>query len=185
MKLSYEDKIDIVKAIDNGISNVFELGKIYDKSSNGIYYIYDLYKRHGTKVLQQHYISHSIEIKETIVKRIKNGESGYNLGIEFGLSNAEIIYPWIKNYDENYGKILVNKRGRKMKDKNRVKDNSIDKPVKGVSLSKVVKDKSYKDLQKEIKELNRKLEYSRAEMIYLKKLDALVQARIKREQKIK
>lgn len=185
MKLSYEDKIDIVKAIDNGISNVFELSKIYDKSSNGIYYIYDLYKRHGTKVLQQHYISHSIEIKETIVKRIKNGESGYNLGIEFGLSNAEIIYPWIKNYDENYGKILVKKRGRKMKNKITVDKNFPKTSKETLSFSKIIKDKSYNDLKKENKELKRKLEYDRTEIAYLKKLDALVQARIKREQKKK
>jgi len=185
MKLSYQDKIDIVQAIDTGLYNARELSKMYEINNGIIYYMYDLYKNHGIESLEHKSRKYSTELKETIVKRVKDGESTYRLSIEYGLSNAGIIYQWIKNYDENYGKILVNKRGRKMKNKNCTKDNSIDKPVEGVSSSKVVKDKSYKDLEKENKKLKQKLEYSRAEMAYLKKLDALVQERIKREQKIK
>lgn len=185
MKLSYQDKLDIVQAIDDGLYNVRELSKMYEISHGNIHYMYDLYKNHGIESLEHKSRKYSVELKETIVRKVKEGESTYRLGIEYGLSHPGVIYQWIRNYDDNYGKILVNKRGRKMKDKNRIKDNSIDKPVESVSPSKIVKDKSYKDLQKEIKELKRKLEYSRAEMAYLKKLDALVQARIKREQKIK
>lgn len=116
--------------------------------------IYDL---HGEKGLEHKTKSLSINEKETLVKRVLNGESITEISVLIGKETSEII-KWCKLYrQDGIDELKLKKRGRKP-----------TMPRKDKETNKNTENKKSKYTDEEI-------EYILAENEYLKKLNALIQ----------
>jgi len=179
MKLTLEDKIEIIELKKrhisaNKISIQFKVGV------SNINYIYDLYKEHGEEILKSNYHHYNEVFKIRAINRAKAGESLRSVSIKLGLSNPGTLFRWLKEYDNNYGRIPLRKRGRPPMKKNNKKDLNKSNELKTNIISSEVE-----KLKTELKKEKEKNLYQEAEIKYLKKLRALVQAREKQEQKKK
>ena len=127
------------------------------------------YKEHGVSGLNKNPKStYSGDFKVNVIKYMHDNHlSCFETAIHFNLAGSERVEKWRRIYYEKGPQALYEKKcghnNRNMSSKPKKEKNSVD---------------NEKDLLKE-------LEYLRAENAYLKKLDALVQERIKQENKKK
>ena len=127
------------------------------------------YEEHGEKGLLKNFkTSYSGEFKQNVVEYMhKNHLSATQTAIHFNLGSVNQATRWERiYYEEGPQALYEERRGRKRK-------NMSSKPRK-----KKLSNKTEKDLIEEVQQL-------RMENEYLKKLNALVQERIKRENKKK
>ncbi len=180
MKLSEVDKREIIRLHkEEGISKK-KLARMYNIGYARIKDILSRYNLHGEEALVKGSSrKYSPEFKMKIVKQYLEGESKNSLAIANNIC-VSIIYNWIRRYEKDgYNGLIDKKKGRqpKMKeDKDKISKtvNQAADEGKGDSADKA----RIKLLEKK----NRELE---AEVAYLKKLNALVQERKKRESKKK
>lgn len=122
------------------------------------------YLEHGEKGLERNNDKYDSNFKISVVKYMQeNNLSLTRTAIHFNLSGAKIVAKWLKAYED--GKLKAKEREEEIMPR------------------KTNKDKENKDIATQ--KLLEENEYLRAENAYLKKLNALVQERIKRENKKK
>lgn len=124
---------------------------------------------HGEDILRKdkkNYYSPELKV-EMINKVLLEKKSVKSTAIKYGLSSAGMLTNWIKSYKENGYNIVEKKRGRRSAMK------QSGKPVDPDDKDAIIKQK------------NKEIEYLKAEIEYLKKLRAVVQARKDRQLKKK
>jgi len=182
MKLSFEDKMKMVKMSENGIS--FKLiAKKFNISKTIVKRNLKLYWRYGEEALRrkQSNTSYPPELKLEIVKKSMAGETKNSLALEYRIGTSQLI-KWRRDYEEYGYNGLVNKKtGRpRMNQKE-------DKSAGGAAnpgLSTPLTDDERMELvrlREDYKKLKKEKELSDMENELLKKLDALVRERLKRE----
>lgn len=175
MKLSLEEKIEIVKLYEKGLGYQSIADK-YNVLRSTIDRIIRRYKINGLSSLKhppkrQNY---SAKFKMLIVKQVYEGKSKTSLAAEYNLPGPGTIVAWMHKYEELGYNGLISKQGRPKKNMN---------PEKEEKTNVVNSSPLTNQERKEFEELKRKFEEVQMENEFLKKLDALVQERLKRERK--
>ena len=161
-KLSKEERLAIGRAEEEGES-VASIAAEYQMDKAGIGYVSRLYHEHGPEGMANHAYNWTTEQKYQVLKYMhENHLSCKETGIKFGISGSATVSTWERRYLENGISGLEGKvKGRKPKKQ---------------------KPKPPKTREEEL--LDRIL-YLEAENAYLKKLNALVAEREKREKETK
>ena len=166
-KLTREQKIEIYIKYKNGKSKS-DLSCEYNIRKDNLYYLIKLIDQHGFDILRKDInIYYSPILKKEIINKVLiEGQSVNSTSLEFGLTSNGMLFNWIKSYKENNYDIVEKKRGRRS-----------TMPIKKSK-------KKYEEMsdKEKIKFLENKNEYLEAEIEYIKKLEAVVQARQQREQ---
>ena len=126
------------------------------------------YEKHGVKgLLKNQKTSYSGKFKQNVIEYMHTNHLSYQeTAIHFNIAGAEVINRWERiYYEEGPQGLYIERRGRNKNMNSKPKKKKIDKEIE-------------EDLMAE----NQRL---RMENEYLKKLNALVQERIKRENKKK
>ena len=169
LKYSNEFKLEVVKyCIENHHSVNYAANKFNIPSPTPVYGWVNKYKEHGPAgLLKNEKISYSGEFKQSVVEYMHtNHLSATETAIHFNFGNANHVLKWERiYYEEGPQSLYVERRGRS----------------KNMS-SKPQKKKLSKEVEEDLIAENQRL---RMENEYLKKLNALVQERIKRENKKK
>ena len=125
------------------------------------------YEFHGIKGLEKNHKNYTGEFKKNVVEYMhKNHLSLQETSFNFNLANGDIVSKWERIYYEEGPQALYEERRGKSKNMN------------SKTRKKKISGQIEKDLIAEVEQL-------RMENEYLKKLNALVQERIKRENKKK
>lgn len=166
-KLSYEDKINLYHDYKEG-SSINTLSRKYNKRKSGITYLIKLIDIHGFDVLKtSRNKSYSITFKQDAIDRVLlNKEPVWSVSLDIGLSSDGMLQNWIQKYKENGYNIVERKRGRP-------------------TMPKVTKKKENETKDEKIKRLEEENLYLKAELEYVGKLRAVVQARKNQQQKKK
>lgn len=174
MRLKNEDIIEIVKMIDEGIG-LSSIAQKYNYNVKTMNKIINRYKKHGINGILHKNSSNffSQEFKLKIINMHYEGKSINSLAVEINVSDS-VVRTWIKKYEQlgynglidNRGRPGVTKVGRRRK--NQTKPAAQQAPLT---------DPEREELN-ELRKRNRRLEM---ELEATKKLQALVQERIKRE----
>ena len=167
-KYSNELKLEIVKYCIEEFHSKYDAAKKFNiPSSTPIDSWIRKYKEHGVEgIIKQKKSSYSGEFKQNVVEYMHNNHlSATETTIHFRIGSVNRVLKWERiYYEEGPQALYKERRGRKNMSSNS-KKKKIDKEVK-------------EDLIEEVQRL-------RMENEYLKKLNALVQERIKRENKKK
>lgn len=174
MKLKKEDLLNIAKLIDNGKSYL-EIAFIYKTGKTYMHNLVRRYQMHGIDALtcKGNWRNFSPQYKKEIIDRHYSGTSVSSLAIEVNVGDS-VILSWIKKYEQlgynglidNRGRPGVVKMGRPKKNQN-----------KSINQQAPLTDPEREELN-ELRKRNRRLEM---ELEATKKLQALVQERIKRQ----
>ena len=167
MKLTLEDKKKAIELWKSGYGS-YAIAKELNVGATTIKCLIEKYQIHGNKILQEKELNrkYTADFKLMVIKRVENGESINSIANEYMFHHG-MIHAWIKKYKElGYNGFITQKRGRpkmsKLKEKKKV----------------ILTDDERKQYEARIKQLEMENEL-------LKKLDALVQERIKREKEKK
>lgn len=170
-KLAREQKIEIYQKRKSGVS-IQKLALEYNMTKKNINYLVRLLDLHGENILRKDKnIYYPPSLKEEIINKVLiDQHSIQSTALEYGMSSDGMLHTWIKSYKENGYVIVEKKRGR------------LPTMTKNVTSSK-----DYKKMTPEEKViyLENKNFYLEAEVEYLKKLRAVVQARKNRQPKKK
>ena len=165
IKYSYEEKLEaVLRVVEDGMS-LYASAKIIGTSREHLRRWVARYNQFGSDALRNK-LSHSSydgDFKVSVIEYMhKNHLSAFQVAIQLGIPSEDSIRKWEKIYNENGAATLShNKRGQ-------------PKKMKPKSPKRSSKNEKEKELLKEIQRL-------RMENEYLKKLQALVQERIARE----
>jgi len=168
MKLTDENKIEMYRLNKEGYSYK-ELSKKFKIDPSNVRYMVKLADIHGETVLikgKNNY--YPPELKLDIINEVLIlGHSIKSTSLKYALPNPGLLHNWISKFKENGYNILEKPRGRTSKMKN-----NNNKKIEKNELSKV-------------EQLEKELEYLRAENAVLKKLREirLKQSQTKRKQK--
>lgn len=173
MKLSIEDKREIIRLNEEGVSNR-SLSVRYGVNIDTVKRLIRSYRIHDEKtLLKTSKRKFSPDFKMKVISRKMNGESINSLAAEYDIENNQILF-WIRRYEKDgYNGLVDRKKGRPPKMKK--DDDTIRDTVSEA-------DDEARARIRLLEKRNRELE---AEVAYLKKLNALVQERKKRESKKK
>ena len=174
MRLTKDDLFKIAKLIDEGKSYL-EIAFIFRVNKTSMNNLVRRYKMHGVEAItcKGHWRNFTPEFKEEIVKKYYSGNSISSLAVECNVVNS-IIISWIKKYEQFGYNGLVDNRGRPGVTKvGRPRKNEIRTTNQQAPLT----DPEREELN-ELRKRNRRLEM---ELEATKKLQALVQERIKRQ----
>jgi len=159
-KYTDAERLEAVQKVLHGVDSIRGVARILGANAKVIHTWVALYERHGEKGLFQRTGSYSGDFKRKVVEYKKaNHLSLLETAVKFCIPNKCVILNWERLYDQSGVDSLYRENRGKMK-----------KPKK----PKATITNSERDIQKE-------LEYLRAENAYLKKLQALVEKRIARE----
>lgn len=102
MKLTREQKLQMVKEhLEEGIP-LSEIAKKYNYDITNVKYQCALYRRHGPSAFIDEGIKkYTRDEKLKAIKRNKSGESIRQIALDMGLSDASIIRDWVRLYDKN------------------------------------------------------------------------------------
>ena len=171
MKYSYEEKLRTVLAVLVENRAIHSISKQTGIAKKTIRHWIAFYQEYGTEGLQLKKVNthYSREFKLSVLKHMhENHLSFLETAVKFGISNDSTIYKWHRIYSEKEASVFLHGDEQQLSKKRTTKVNSNNQS----------KDQSKEDLIAEN-------QYLRAENAYLKKLKALVQERIAREQKNK
>ena len=167
MKLTDENKIEMYRLKKEGYSYM-ELSKKFKINSSNVRYMVKLADLHGETILiKRKNTYYPVELKLDIINEVLiSGNSIKATSLKYALPNPGLLHNWILKFKENGYNILEKPRGRTSKMKNN------NKKIEKNELSKV-------------EQLEKELEYLRAENAVLKKLKEirLKQSQTKRKQK--
>lgn len=166
-KLSYEDKIDLYNDRKNGMS-MKSLSIKYNIRTKNAQYLCCLIEKHGIDVLRtsKNKVYTKYEKQEVIDRILINNESVWSVALDIGLSSDGMLQGWLKKYKEMGYNIVERKRGRS-------------------TMPKVTNKKLNETDKEKVKRLEEENLYLKAELEYIKKLRAVVQARKNQQQKKK
>jgi transposase len=179
MKLSDEDKREIIRLYkEEGVSQTH----LAEAFGVGVRYIAELiarYNLHGEEVLiKGPNRKYSAEFKMEVINQYLNGESLTSLCVTHNI-RFSMLDSWLKRYEKDgYNGLIDKKRGRPPKMK---KEEALNEMVSEDN-DEVKSESADKARIKLLEKKNKELE---AEVAYLKKLNALVRERKKRESKKK
>lgn len=158
-KLTRKQKIEIYERRLNG-ETIKSLSNSFNINESNIKYLIRLISKHGYNILRKDKNKYYPKtVKESIINRVLIGKESIEfVSIDFGLSSSGILHNWIKKYKENCYNVIEKKKGRKTK-----------------TMTKIKKTKKTLTKEETIKELEKENLYLKAEIEYLKKLNALVQ----------
>lgn len=179
MKLSDDDKREIIRLNKEvGVSQA-KLARMYNVDVSIIERLIRKYGVYGEAALiRKPYRKYSQEFKMEIINRCRNGESKGSLAIANNI-HPSMIRSWLKRYEKDgYNGLIDKKRGRPPKMK---KEEALNETVSEDN-DEVKSESADKARIKLLEKKNKELE---AEVAYLKKLNALVRERKKRESKKK
>ena len=173
-KYSVEFKLEVVKyCLEQNHSCENAANQFNIPSAENIRRWCKRYKLHGIEgISKAKNKPYSMQYKQKVLEYMyKNHLSMSEVAVFFNISNESLVSKWVKLYEE-YGinGFSMERRGRK-----RV---SMNKPIKKIKSNKSCSKDEYSALKEENELLKMEIEY-------LKKLNALVQERIKRENKKK
>lgn len=162
-KYSLEFKVEAVTACLSGTDGHKRVAARYGLSTSMFRRWVAAYKAHGIDGLKKPYTLYPIEFRHQAVQSILvHGLSINEAMIKFNIPTHSTLQTWIRLYNEGGIEALQNKpRGRPKMSKQ--------------SKPSPVSEKPLEEMTRE--ELLEELEYRRAEVAYLKKLDALIQSR--------
>lgn len=183
MKLSLEDKIEIVRLYKEVGLGYESISKKFNVRFSTIERMIRRYKEHGIESLKHPHKkrSYSAEFKMMIIKKVYEGKSKTSLAAEYSLPGPGTIVAWMHKYEELGYNGLISKQGRPKKNMNPEKEEKTN-----VDNSSPLTDSEraeFEELKKQYDILKKEKELSDMENEFLKKLDALVQERLKRERK--
>lgn len=162
-KLTREQKIEIYSKRKQG-QTVKSLSKEYLIRQDNINYLIRLIDVHGVDILRRDKNNYySTLLKEEIINKVLiDKHSITSISLEYGLASNGILFNWIKAYKANGYGIVEKTRGRSP-----------------TMTKKTQSNKEYKDMtpEEKVKYLENKNLYLEAELEYIKKLRAVVQAR--------
>ena len=179
MKLSDENKREIIRLNkEEGISTK-HLAVMFNVRRCIISDLLSRYRLHGEEVLiKQSNRKYSPEFKLKVLNQYLNGEAKNALAVEYDIERS-MIDSWLKRYEKDgYNGLIDKKKGRPPKMK---KEEALNEMVSEDN-DEVKSESADKARIKLLEKKNKELE---AEVAYLKKLNALVQERKKRESKKK
>ena len=179
MKLSDENKREIIRLNkEEGISTK-HLAVMFNVRRCIISDLLSRYRLHGEEVLiKQSNRKYSPEFKLKVLNRYLNGEAKNALAVEYGIKRS-MIDSWLRRYEKDgYNGLIDKKRGRPPKMK---KEEALNEMVSEDN-DEVKSESADKARIKLLEKKNKELE---AEVAYIKKLNALVRERKKRESKKK
>ena len=174
MRLKEKDIIEIAKMVDENIS-VAKIATKFHYPEKSMYRIVNRYKKHGLNAIlhRRSKVSFTPEYKLEIINRYYSGCSARSLAIEINAADS-VVRNWIKKYENLGYNGLKDNRGRPGITKmGRPKKNETKTVIQQVPLT----DPEREELN-ELRKRNRRLEM---ELEATKKLQALVQERIKRQ----
>lgn len=158
IKHSISKKLKAIEEIETGDS-IGRVAKKYEIDRRDMSYLWRLYKGHGLEGITNCNSNWTVEQKYEVLKYMhENGLSSRETGIKFRISSHCTVLQWERRYLENG----MNGLGDKKKDR---------KP----------RERKPKPPKTREEELLDRIEYLEAENAYLKKLNALVAEREKRE----
>lgn len=171
MKLTKESKIEIINLLNEGMSYT-KVAKLFNVNTSTIGDLKRAYNKYGDSALEvkNTHITYTADFKLQIVELIKDGHGIRDIASKYDLRHSMIIQ-WVQKYDEfGYNGLKIDQRGRPKMKKN---DN-----VSNINENDLTPEEKVKQLEKEN-------ELLKMENEYLKKLDALVQVRLKQQRKKK
>ena len=165
IKYTKEFKLKVIKYVLEEKHGVKKAKKHFGLHSHGdIVKWVNKYLEHGEKGLEKNRNKYDSNFKINVVKYMQeNNLSLTRTIIHFNLSDTRTVTRWLKLYEE--GKL----KAKEKEEKNMPKKINKEKENKDISTQKLIEEN----------------EYLRAENAYLKKLNALVQERIKQESRKK
>jgi transposase-like protein len=163
-KYSREFKLEVVKHHLSKQHGSRKTGHFFDIDESIVRNWVEVYKCHGLSGLKKPYAPYTTEFKLSVLKAISSGDfSARHACAHFNIPARSTILTWQRLYNEGGIDALTRKpRGRPKR---------MSTPTKPYQPS----DKPAEELTPE--ELLLEVQYRRAEVAYLKKLDALIQAK--------
>jgi transposase-like protein len=163
-KHSTEFKLEVVKYRIDGKHGVVATSKFFGINKSTVSKWVDAYRLHGLLGLKKPYSHYSIEFKLKVLKAVSSGSySVHQASTHFNIPSHGTILTWQRLYNEGGIDALTNRpRGRPKR---------MSTPTKPYQPSNM----PVEELTPE--ELILEVQYRRAEVAYLKKLDALIQAK--------
>ena len=161
-KCTTEFKLSVIQHYLSGADGFSRTAAKFEIPRNYVRSWVAAYQLHGMDSFKKSIVFTSPEFKASVVKAIKKQQMSINQACaQFNISGAATILRWQRLYNEGGITALI------------------DKP-RGPNKSMPIKAKPFTPSNKPVaemspKELARELEYRRAEVAYLKKLDALIQ----------
>ena len=169
-KLSKEKKLEIYHKKKEGM-RLSEINRIYGVDISDIKYLIRLVDTYGPDVLNNEKTHYSAAFKMEVVETFLSGtESQRDISIKYRLPNSNLIKAWVKQYTEEGCVILEKKKGRRPMKK---KEEELKKPLEEMTP------------EEQVEYWKKRAIYAEAEAEYLKKLNAVVQARKARQRKKK
>lgn len=184
MKLSLKDKKEIIRLYCEEGLGLKTIAKKFNVGHCTIERIVDRYKLHGLKSLEHPSKNqkYSAKFKMMVVQLVYEGRSKTSLAAEYNIpGGASTIFTWINRYDENGYNGLISKPKGRPKKIMKSKEEKINK-IKSSPLT-ISEREEFEELKRQYEVLKREKEMTDMENEFLKKLDALVQNRLKREKK--
>ena len=169
-KLTKQQKIEIYEKRKSGFT-VPELKLQYGMNECNINYLVKLIDIHGPEILRDDKNRYySKELKEEIINEVLiHGNSVKSTALKFGLASCGMLFNWIKSFKQNGYNVVEKTRGRPTTMKRN--ETSVDSNDKDAVINKDAL----------LKQKDEKIKYLEAEIAYLKKVNAVVQARTDRQ----
>ena len=170
-KITDKERLEIYKKWKKG-EGPERLSREYGIDRSKIKYLVRLIERHGPEILRQgKNRKYTKAFKEEVIKKVlTENHTVHSTAIEYGLPNDGLLQAWIRSYKENGYVILEKKKGRPPMKKN---EEELKKPLEEMTP------------EEQVEYWKERAIYAEAEAEYLKKLQAVVQARKARQRKKK
>lgn len=174
-KHPYSERLQIVLKVLDEDYPIRTAAKLFDANPRQVKYWVALYSRYGEEGLRIQPRFYPIDFKYKVLQDMfKNHLSLQETALKYGIPSPSTVLMWKRKYDQK-GVLGLND-GSRIWTENMVKeDDSIP--------SEAEKSQELGSNESEKKELLKEIEFLKAENAYLKKLRALVQERISRENK--
>lgn len=185
MKLTFEDKKEICRLYKEEFLSYPKISKMFKVGETTVKRIINRCKEHGEESLRHPAKQRifSADFKMMIINKVYEGEAKEALAVKYSLAGPGTIASWMHKYEEfGYNGLVSKRTGRPKKNMNqKVEDKQID-----FDMSSPLTDPEraeFEELKKKYATLKKAKEQTDMENDILKKLDALIQKRQKKEEK--
>ena len=167
-KYDYQFKLDLVNKVIREENSVHGLSDMHGLAKSQLQFWCKLHEYHGEKGLEDIAVkSYTADEKLEIIRYYQSsGLSLIDTCAIFMVASFSTLFQWVVKFEQSGYQGLVDKRGDHLKKK---------KTPKGMAKTKVVP--GIKDSMTDLERLTIENEYLRAEVAYLKKLEALAQSK--------
>ncbi|RQO63900.1 hypothetical protein DBR40_26855, partial [Pedobacter sp. KBW01] len=161
-------KLDLVNKLIGEANSVYVLSDMHGLAKSQLQFWCKLHEHHGEKGLEDIVVkSYTADEKLEIIRYYQASElSLIDTCAIFMVASFSTLYQWVVKFEQSGYQGLVDKRGDHLKNKKTTKRMAKKKVVPGI-----------KDSMTDLERLTIENEYLRAEVAYLKKLEALAQSK--------